>query len=518
MAALEDSQAAQRAAAAEAERARLAADVHDVLAHTLSGLALQLEGATLLAATTPTDPRLVEAVRRAHRLSRSGLTEARRAVGALRGDRPPGPGDIPALVEEHRLASAGAVAFRQTGDPVALPAEVGAALYRAAQEALSNVRKHAGNAAVEVHLAWDAQGGVELTVADSGGEAARERRRGRLRPVRDGRAGACHRRPGHGGDRRRQWLPCPRGRAVSRSEAEPGGGDVAAAMAAVPRSEFLPRPQRRFAAVDLALPIGAPPDLLAALHRPPDARAARRPGRPARAGRGCRLRLDHRPAGLAGRPLRDGRGGRARAVTGAVGRRHVAAAGLPWARVERAAPGRLGWPQEAPYDRILVSAEADAVPAELERQLTGGGVMVLPVSGRLLRLRAGAPGAPGGRPGSGRTSSCRCVDDRMTAGPGWEGWGPRTTGASHVQQPAPRGRGRRRGPEVAARADQDRLLRRDGRAGPGPTAGLPGRPPAAGPARGRRGGDRPPRGPCAPSSVARPSSPTGTRRRSARWS
>ena len=107
MAALEESQAAERAAAAEAERARLAADVHDVLAHTLSGLALQLEGANLLAATTPTDPRLVEAVRRAHRLSRSGLTEARRAVGALRGDRPPGPGDIPALVEEHRLASAG---------------------------------------------------------------------------------------------------------------------------------------------------------------------------------------------------------------------------------------------------------------------------------------------------------------------------------------------------------------------------------------------------------------------------
>jgi signal transduction histidine kinase len=87
MAALEDSQAAQRADAAEAERARLAADVHDVPAHTLSGLALQLEGATLLAATTPTDPRLVEAVRRAHRLSRrsgyglSGMAERVRAVG-----------------------------------------------------------------------------------------------------------------------------------------------------------------------------------------------------------------------------------------------------------------------------------------------------------------------------------------------------------------------------------------------------------------------------------------------------
>ena len=87
MAELEESQAAERAAVTEAERARLARDVHDVLAHTLSGLALQLEGAHLLATTTPTDPRLVDAVRRAHRLSRSGLAEARRAVGALRGDR-----------------------------------------------------------------------------------------------------------------------------------------------------------------------------------------------------------------------------------------------------------------------------------------------------------------------------------------------------------------------------------------------------------------------------------------------
>ena len=78
-----------------------------------------------------------------------------------------------------------------------------------------------------------------------------------------------------------------------------------------------------------------------------------------------------------------------------MGRHHVAAAGMPWARVEQSR-SRACWaaPQEAPYDRILVSAEADTVPAELERQLAEGGVMVLPVRGRLLRLRAGAPGAP----------------------------------------------------------------------------------------------------------------------------
>jgi signal transduction histidine kinase len=170
MAALEESRAAEQTAVAEAERARLARDIHDVLASTLSGLALQLEGATLLASTIPTDPRLVDAVRRAHRLSRSGLAEARRAVGALRGERPPGVADIPVLVEEHRLASAGPVTFSVEGDPVELAAEAGAALYRAVQEALSNVRKHAGNAAVDLHLAWRGDG-VELTVTDTGGPA-----------------------------------------------------------------------------------------------------------------------------------------------------------------------------------------------------------------------------------------------------------------------------------------------------------------------------------------------------------
>lgn len=167
MADLADSRRAERAAIVVAERARLAQDLHDVLAHTLSGLALQLEGANLLATTTPADPRLVDTVKRAHQLSKSGLTEAKRAVGALRGDELPGPEQIADLVAEHRLASRGSAAFGETGSPVALSSEAGLALYRAAQEALSNVRKHAGNADVDVRLVW-ADHQVELTIADTG--------------------------------------------------------------------------------------------------------------------------------------------------------------------------------------------------------------------------------------------------------------------------------------------------------------------------------------------------------------
>jgi protein-L-isoaspartate(D-aspartate) O-methyltransferase len=69
------------------------------------------------------------------------------------------------------------------------------------------------------------------------------------------------------------------------------------------------------------------------------------------------------------------------------GRRNLAAAELPWTRIEAARPGVLGLPDDAPFDRILVSAEADEVPDSLVGQLREGGLMVLPVRGRLWAVR-----------------------------------------------------------------------------------------------------------------------------------
>jgi protein-L-isoaspartate(D-aspartate) O-methyltransferase len=65
-----------------------------------------------------------------------------------------------------------------------------------------------------------------------------------------------------------------------------------------------------------------------------------------------------------------------------------------WARIVAAQPGVLGWPELAPYDRILVSAEARELPAPLLDQLASDGRMVLPVSGSMLLVVGGGDGPP----------------------------------------------------------------------------------------------------------------------------
>jgi signal transduction histidine kinase len=165
---LEESRAAERAAAALAERSRLAREMHDVLAHTLSGLVLQLDGAKLLARAQRTDE-LAATVERAQGLARDGLSEARDAISALRGDSLPGPERLPELVAEHERAGGGACDLAVSGDPEALGPDARLAIYRTAQEALSNIRKHAPGAAVDVRLDWCA-GVAILVVQDSGGD------------------------------------------------------------------------------------------------------------------------------------------------------------------------------------------------------------------------------------------------------------------------------------------------------------------------------------------------------------
>jgi signal transduction histidine kinase len=164
---LRETRAAHAEDAALRERARVARDMHDVLAHTLSGLALQLEGARLLARDRDADPAVVDAIERAHHLAAGGLDEARRAIGTLRGDALPGPEGLDALVADFQQQSAARARLEVAGTPRALSSEARLALYRTAQEALTNVRRHSAADSVELRLAWG-DDGVTLEIADHG--------------------------------------------------------------------------------------------------------------------------------------------------------------------------------------------------------------------------------------------------------------------------------------------------------------------------------------------------------------
>jgi protein-L-isoaspartate(D-aspartate) O-methyltransferase len=80
----------------------------------------------------------------------------------------------------------------------------------------------------------------------------------------------------------------------------------------------------------------------------------------------------------------------------ATGSANVDAAGMPWARVRASVTGVLGAPEEAPFDRILVSAMATTLPEPLVAQLAGAGILVVPVASRMTRVERD-DAAPGGR-------------------------------------------------------------------------------------------------------------------------
>ena len=164
---LEESRDAQAQAVMLRERQHLAREMHDVLAHSLSALAVQLEGARLLARRTGADASVVEAVERSHHLAKGGLDEARRAIEALRGGDMPGPDRLPALTREFREQTGVETALSFDGAPRELSSEARLAVYRTAQEALTNVRRHADAERVDVRLRY-ADDGTWLTVEDRG--------------------------------------------------------------------------------------------------------------------------------------------------------------------------------------------------------------------------------------------------------------------------------------------------------------------------------------------------------------
>ncbi len=132
-----------------AERNRIAREVHDVLAHTLSALSIQMTALDSLVEGGAGVREVQAAVGRSRRLVVEGLGEARRAVRALR--------DEPVALDEQlaALADGEGGIFRLGGCVRDLPAAAGRALLRVAQEALTNARKHAPGATVTVELAYD---------------------------------------------------------------------------------------------------------------------------------------------------------------------------------------------------------------------------------------------------------------------------------------------------------------------------------------------------------------------------
>jgi signal transduction histidine kinase len=149
-------------AAALAERARIARDVHDVLAHSLSALAVQLQGARLMLLRDGAPADTVAQIERAQHLASEGLAEARRAVTALRTSPVDLADGLRALVADTPDATL------EIDGVAELSATAQETVLRTAQEALTNARRHAAGAPVSVHLRHR-DGATELEVRDRTG-------------------------------------------------------------------------------------------------------------------------------------------------------------------------------------------------------------------------------------------------------------------------------------------------------------------------------------------------------------
>jgi signal transduction histidine kinase len=148
----------------ELARTELARELHDVLAHTLGALAVQLEAAEAVVDSGNVD-KLRELLGRSRRLVADGIDEAASAVRALR-DEP-----VPIAERLADLLAGDRIPLRVEGTPRALPPKAGLALYRATQEALTNARKHAPGAPTSVSLVFRPDATV-VTVRNGAAKAA----------------------------------------------------------------------------------------------------------------------------------------------------------------------------------------------------------------------------------------------------------------------------------------------------------------------------------------------------------
>ncbi|HWK30148.1 MAG TPA: histidine kinase [Solirubrobacter sp.] len=158
------------AGAALEERARIARELHDVIAHAVSLMVVQASAERRL--LEPGQQRTADTLETIETSGREALGELRRLLGVLcasgreRLAPQPGLATLPELIEEARR-SGHAIRFEAEGEPVRLPAGLDLTAYRIVQEGLTNARKHAPGAAVDVTLRWR-PAELEIEVADDG--------------------------------------------------------------------------------------------------------------------------------------------------------------------------------------------------------------------------------------------------------------------------------------------------------------------------------------------------------------
>lgn len=157
---------AEELAAAE-ERNRIAREIHDGLGHYLTALNMQLKASQAVFDQNPATA--LESLSKAQILAQEALTDVRRSVSALRVDpagKRPLPDALRELIEESSSQEL-KITFHTTGDPLPLSAQSELALFRSAQEGLTNIRKHAQATVANCELDY-LPNQVKLTITDNG--------------------------------------------------------------------------------------------------------------------------------------------------------------------------------------------------------------------------------------------------------------------------------------------------------------------------------------------------------------
>jgi signal transduction histidine kinase len=136
------------------ERTRIAREIHDVLAHSLGALGIQIQAARALLTDHQDTGRAVEVLTVAQRMASDGLGETRRAVHALRTDTPPLDQELARMAATHEQRHGSTVTLTVAGGVLPLPPDQTLALVRAAHESLTNAAKHAPHRPVTVDLLY----------------------------------------------------------------------------------------------------------------------------------------------------------------------------------------------------------------------------------------------------------------------------------------------------------------------------------------------------------------------------